>query len=121
MEFLRVVEEELRGLAGEARRRHPVVQEAAERQDSVLSWLCWVFVAHRRSALDGLMSMNIVFQTVVQEGDTKHHFKNTASVRVSADQNYLARNVLLDRPKVSVKLRNMPCVVLFSLITCTSI
>lgn len=31
MEFLRVVEEELRGLAAEARRRHPVVQEAAER------------------------------------------------------------------------------------------
>ncbi|CAM9675572.1 unnamed protein product, partial [Sphacelaria rigidula] len=31
MEFLRVVEDELRGLAGEARRRHPVVQEAAER------------------------------------------------------------------------------------------
>lgn len=31
MEFLRVVEEELRGVAAEARRRHPVVQEAAER------------------------------------------------------------------------------------------
>ncbi|CAM9461787.1 unnamed protein product, partial [Ectocarpus sp. 13 AM-2016] len=31
MEFLRVVEDELRGLAAEARRRHPVVQEAAER------------------------------------------------------------------------------------------
>ena len=31
MEFLRVVEEELRALAAEARRRHPVVQEAAER------------------------------------------------------------------------------------------
>lgn len=34
MEFLRVVEEELRGLAAEARRRHPVVQEAAERYAS---------------------------------------------------------------------------------------
>lgn len=32
MEFLKVVEEELRGLASEARRKHPVVQEAAERQ-----------------------------------------------------------------------------------------
>lgn len=31
MEFLRVVEEELRALAAEARRRHPVVKEAAER------------------------------------------------------------------------------------------
>lgn len=31
MEFLRVVEDELRGLASEARQRHPVVQEAAER------------------------------------------------------------------------------------------
>lgn len=37
MEFLRVVEEELRGLAAEARRRHPVVQEAAERCVNLLS------------------------------------------------------------------------------------
>ena len=43
MEFLRVVEEELRGLAAEARRRHPVVQEAAERYASTR--VCVVHVA----------------------------------------------------------------------------
>lgn len=38
MEFLRVVEEELRALAAEARRRHPVVQEAAERYAHTGTW-----------------------------------------------------------------------------------
>lgn len=35
-----MVEDELRGLAGEARRRHPVVQEAAERQE-IIFFVLW--------------------------------------------------------------------------------
>lgn len=110
MEFLRVVEEELRGLAGEARRRHPVVQEAAERQDRESEAVLGACCAPSLLVLLGVISNQNIgflggFRNKQGNRKTKRQLKNPDLNQCYV---FLRENVFLNRPTATPKVKNMP-------------